>query len=83
MPGTNIVVDCFGPSSKSIGSNRTWILTHFHADHYMGLSKGFSQGRILCTPITAALVKMKLRVPEQNIVPVELGQEVMVEGKNL
>lgn len=49
----------------------------------MGLSKGFSQGRILCTPITAALVKMKLRVPEQNIVPVELGQEVMVEGKNM
>lgn len=73
-------MDCFGQSSKSIGANRTWILTHFHADHYMGLSKGFKQGKILCTRITAALVKLKLRVPEQLLVPLDLGQEVMVEG---
>lgn len=60
---------------------RTWILTHFHADHYLGLSKSFKQGRILCTPITAALIKLKLRVPEQCIVPLELGKEVIVEGR--
>eukprot|EP00878_Enallax_costatus_P029508 GHUV01032002.1.p2 GENE.GHUV01032002.1~~GHUV01032002.1.p2 ORF type:complete len:503 (+),score=218.02 GHUV01032002.1:4005-5513(+) len=80
LPGTNIVVDCFGQSSKSIGSNRSWILTHFHADHYMGLSKGFKQGKIICTRTTAALVKLKLRVPEQLLVPLDLGQDILVEG---
>jgi hypothetical protein len=74
-------VDAFGQSSKALGSSRTWVLTHFHADHYMGLGKGFKQGRILCTPTTAALVRLKLRVPEQLLVPVPLGQEITVEGE--
>jgi DNA cross-link repair 1A protein len=74
-------VDAFGQSSKALGASRTWVLTHFHADHYMGLSKGFKQGRILCTPTTAALVRLKLRVPEQLLVPLPLGQEITVEGE--
>lgn len=57
------------------------VLTHFHADHYMGLSKGFKQGRIICTPITAALVRLKLRVPQERLVVLPLGQELEVEGE--
>lgn len=74
-------MDSFGNSSKALGANRSWVLTHFHADHYMGLSKGFKQGNIFCTPITAALVKLKLRVPDGVLVPLPLGQEVTVEGE--
>lgn len=81
LPGTNIIVDCFGRSCGSVGSNRTWILSHFHADHYMGLSKGFKQGRIICSPITAALVRLKLRVPPERLLVLELGQEIQVEGE--
>jgi DNA cross-link repair 1A protein len=81
LPGTSIIVDAFGQSSKALGSSRTWVLTHFHADHYMGLGKGFKQGRILCTPTTAALVRLKLRVPEQLLVALPLGQEITVEGE--
>lgn len=47
----------------------------------MGLSKGFKQGRIICTPITAALVRLKLRVPAEKLVVVQLGQQVTVEGE--
>ncbi|WIA30015.1 hypothetical protein OEZ86_000112 [Tetradesmus obliquus] len=83
LPGTSIIVDAFGQSSKALGGGRTWVLTHFHADHYMGLGKGFKQGRILCTPATAALVRLKLRVPEQLLVPLPLGQEISVEGTRL
>lgn len=81
LPGTNIIVDCFGRSCASVGSNRTWVLSHFHADHYMGLSKGFKQGRIICSPITAALVRLKLRVPPERLVVLPLGQELEVEGE--
>ncbi|KAF8069613.1 Dclre1a [Scenedesmus sp. PABB004] len=83
LPGTNIVVDSFGPTSKSLGLGRTWILTHFHADHYMGLGKSFKQGTILCTPATAALARLKLRVPEAALRPLPLGEEVTVEGTRL
>jgi len=81
LPGSNIIVDCFSRSAAAVGANHTWVLTHFHADHYMGLSRGFKQGRIICSPITAALVRLKLRVPPERLVVLELGQEVMVEGE--
>lgn len=74
-------MDCFGRSCASVGSNRTWVLSHFHADHYMGLSKGFKQGRIICSPVTAALVRLKLRVPPERLVVLPLGQELEVEGE--
>lgn len=65
-----------------MGSNRTWVLTHFHADHYMGLAKGFKQGLVICSPITAALVRLKLRVAPERLVVLQLGQEVQVEGES-
>jgi hypothetical protein len=144
LPGTSIVVDCFSQQSRQL-SNRSWILTHFHADHYGatpwaawpaaprnkwagqksraalgahegagtkvdllqntgsarfapkklhtleprpkphalaagGLTKGFRQGTIYCTPITAALLRLKIKVAEAALRPVPLGQEFVVEG---
>jgi len=38
------------------------ILTHFHSDHYGGLSRSWDVGTIYCTPVTAALVASKLGV---------------------
>ena len=81
LPGTNIIVDCFGRSCAAVGPNRTWVLTHFHADHYMGLTRGFKQGIIICTPITAALVRLKLRVAPERLAVLDLGQELNVEGE--
>eukprot|EP00775_Hariotina_reticulata_P012752 gene12752-12881_t len=83
LPGSNIVVDAFGSSSKALGCNRSWILTHFHADHYGGLTRAFRQGVIICTPVTAALVRLKLKVPPELLLPLPLGQEVEVEGTRI
>jgi hypothetical protein len=47
----------------------------------MGLGKGFKQGLVICTPITAALVRLKLRVAPERLVVLQLGQEVQVEGE--
>jgi Cft2 family RNA processing exonuclease len=45
-----------------------------------GLTKGFRQGTIYCTPATAALVRLKIKVAESALRAVPLGQEVVVEG---
>lgn len=66
---TNIAVDSFmhGPLE---GIN-LYFLSHFHADHYGGLRKAWSHGPIFCTPITAALCKMKLGVLDEWLVPIQ------------
>ena len=32
-----------------------YFLTHFHSDHYMGLSRKFTYGLVICSEITARL----------------------------
>jgi DNA cross-link repair 1A protein len=44
-----------------------YFLTHFHADHYGGLTKAFSRGTIYCSPETARLVELRLKVDARNI----------------
>lgn len=46
-----------------------------------GLIKGFRQGTIYCTPTTAALVRLKIKVAEAHLRAVPLGQEFVVEGE--
>ncbi|KAI8467405.1 MAG: beta-lactamase-like protein [Monoraphidium minutum] len=82
IPGTGIVVDCFTQASRQLPA-RSWILTHFHADHYGGLTKGFRQGVIYCTPATAALVRLRIKTGEAHLKAVPLGQEVAVEGTRI
>jgi Cft2 family RNA processing exonuclease len=48
-----------------------------------GLTKGFRQGTIYCTPATAALVRLKIKVAESALRAVPLGQEFEVEGEGL
>lgn len=48
VPGTRIVVDCFGRAAEKVSGCRAWILTHFHSDHYRGLTARFSAGAPPC-----------------------------------
>lgn len=55
LPLTNVVVDGFN-TAKLVHADLIHILTHFHTDHRQGLTTNF-RGRILCSRITAELVK--------------------------
>lgn len=87
VSGTSFTVDSFrGPKSDPC---RRFFLTHFHSDHYGGLSKKSMApgGIVLCTSVTASLVNSLLRVPVDRIqvLPSD-GRSVdvpdTVDGKN-
>ncbi len=73
-------MDKFGSSVAHIKAP-TWLLTHFHADHYGGLTKGWSQGRLVCTPTTARLVQQKIKVAAARIMEVPLNTPTVIEGE--
>ncbi|KAK1288978.1 DNA cross-link repair protein SNM1 [Acorus calamus] len=52
VPGTPFRVDAF---RYLRGDCSHWFLTHFHLDHYQGLTRSFSYGKIYCSEITAQL----------------------------
>lgn len=60
VPGCKFLVDSFSKVAQKSGT-RSFFLTHFHYDHYMGLSKKFSAGTIYCTSETARLVQLKIK----------------------
>ncbi|EEF49303.1 DNA cross-link repair protein SNM1 [Ricinus communis] len=78
IPGTPFTVDAFryGP----IQNCSAYFLTHFHADHYGGLTKGWSHGPIYCTQLTARLLKLCLYVNSSFIHPLDLNTEYAIEG---
>jgi len=75
VPGCNgFIIDGFGFSGKY------YFLTHFHSDHFGGLSRSF-QGTIFCTPITARLVTLRFGISRSQIKVIEIGGEpVCVEN---
>lgn len=78
MPGTPFTVDAF--RYGQVKDCSAYFLTHFHADHYGGLSKAWSHGPIYCTPITARLIEMCLYVNPSFIHTLELDVEHVIEG---
>lgn len=65
-----VIVDGFcyadGPSDK-------YFLSHFHSDHYGGLTKNWSQGTIYCSKITADLARKMFNMPEERFVVIPLN----------
>ncbi|XP_021719372.1 DNA cross-link repair protein SNM1-like [Chenopodium quinoa] len=78
IPGTPFTVDAF--RYGAVKGCSSYFLSHFHADHYGGLSKAWSHGPIYCTSITARLVRMCLYVNPSYIRPLELDVEHLIDG---
>lgn len=78
MPGTNFTVDAF--RYGCVEECSAYFLSHFHADHYGGLSKKWSHGPIYCSPLTGRLVQMCLYVNPSYICPLEFDTEYVIDG---
>ena len=76
VPG--LYVDAFRGSylKKTSDTSNSFILTHYHGDHYGSLHRdGKYQGPALihCTPVTAALLRNVHKVPSQFVVEHDYG----------
>ncbi|RHY26899.1 hypothetical protein DYB32_007186 [Aphanomyces invadans] len=72
IQGSTIVVDGFQYANPSLST--VYFLSHFHSDHYTGLTKAFSAGMIYCTAVTAKLVLHCLGVNKKYVHPLPLNQ---------
>ena len=78
MPGLYICVDAFR-YGKVEGQN-AYFLSHFHSDHYIGLTSSWSHGPIYCSKVTANLVRQQLKVDPKWVVDLVFEQKVEIPG---
>ncbi|KAI2784877.1 DRMBL-domain-containing protein [Daldinia loculata] len=78
MPGFSICVDAFRYGAVK-GCN-AYFLSHFHSDHYIGLTANWSHGPIYCSKVTGSLVKNQLRTAAKWVVELEFDETVEVPG---
>ncbi|KAF9182209.1 DNA break repair nuclease [Haplosporangium sp. Z 11] len=78
MPDTSFTVDafCYG----AIDGCDAYFLSHFHSDHYGGLTSTWNYGLIYCSSITANLVISRLRVDEKYIRRLPMYEPTVVNG---
>ncbi|XP_047313576.1 DNA cross-link repair protein SNM1-like [Impatiens glandulifera] len=80
IQGTPFRVDAF---KYQRGACSHWFLTHFHLDHYQGLTRTFNRGKIYCSSITAKLVNMKIGIPWEKLEILPLNKKINIAGINV
>lgn len=78
LPGFFICVDAF--RYGAVKGCQAYFLSHFHSDHYIGLTSSWCHGPIYCSHVTANLVRRQLRVDPKWVVDLEFDRKVEVPG---
>lgn len=76
LPGFFICVDAF--RYGAVEGCKAYFLSHFHSDHYIGLTPSWCHGPIYCSHVTANLVRRQLRVDPKWVFDLEFDRKVEV-----
>ncbi|KAH9873855.1 hypothetical protein IAQ61_004482 [Plenodomus lingam] len=78
MPGFFIAVDAF--RYGAVKGQNAYFLSHFHSDHYIGLTSSWAHGPIYCSKVTGNLVRQQLRVDPKWVVDLDFEKKTEVPG---
>jgi DNA cross-link repair 1A protein len=78
LPGFYICVDAF--RYGAVKGQNAYFLSHFHSDHYVGLTSSWRHGPIYCSKVTANLVRQQLQVDPKWVVDLEFEKRTEVPG---
>ncbi|KAL1603893.1 DNA cross-link repair protein PSO2/SNM1 [Paraconiothyrium brasiliense] len=78
LPGFYICVDAF--RYGAVKGQNAYFLSHFHSDHYIGLTASWSHGPIYCSKVTGNLVRQQLRVDPKWVVDLDFEKRAEVPG---
>lgn len=77
VEGTTFAVDAF--RFGDIAGVTAYFLTHFHADHYIGLKRTFNRP-LYVSAVTARLVQAFIPVDPQYVHVMELNRSYHIDG---
>jgi DNA cross-link repair 1A protein len=78
LDDVKFAVDAF--NFGSIPGVSKYFLTHFHSDHYQGLSGSWRWGEVYCSEVTARLVQLHLKVDPDIIRTIPMNTAVYVDN---
>lgn len=78
MPGFFIAVDAF--RYGAVKGQNAYFLSHFHSDHYIGLTSSWAHGPIYCSKVTGNLVRQQLRVDPKWVVDLDFEKKTEIPG---
>ena len=79
IPGTDYCVDGFHYADPALTQN--YWLTHFHSDHYGGITRHWNAGTIYCSLPTANLVHEQLGVDRRRLHPLPVRTPTVLESR--
>lgn len=77
IQNTDFCVDGF----NYIANTQNFFLSHFHSDHYGGITSSWDAGTIYCSLVTANLVSQQLGVNRKFLHPIPLLTPIVIESR--